>query len=463
MTTSAGAHVFLSYRRDDAMTHALLLARTLEQRAGARVFVDVDQIPPGVDFVDYVAEHIESSDAMIVLIGDQWLTITDDSGERRLDDQADQVRIEVTTALERGIPIFPVLVKDARMPRAAELPGDLSPLARRNAVALRESDWDRGADRLAEVLPGAAPSPVAAPVSVAVEFPSRFTDRWFADHVDQLSDDEIGALLNELHRRNWQDWEIDKRVLVHRQGERGDAAAQNSPRLEAVSDSNAATPPRVDVATDDAVAQATVLAARELVALEQQQGRPPRERDLAAALGRHLQSSVVERRWPVPDWDPPPGNIDVWTTDWQGRPSTAIETKLKDGNLIYESLWDLIKLLSLATLEHVEATYLVVGTTVRNWDKPVAFAEFFNEGRYDLMSAIERHPDWWRWCLEGGRARPLRMPTMVDVGLVARIEVTLASTRWELRAAAVTAAGEWVGCEDGWPPPGRSQGRPARS
>ncbi len=209
----------------------------------------------------------------------------------------------------------------------------------------------------------------------------------------------------------------------------------------------------MNVATEDEVGEATVRAAEELAEFDEARGPAPRERDLAQALGRHLGNAVVERRWAVPDWDPQPGNIDVWTTDWRGRPRVAIETKLKDGNDVYESLWDLIKLLSLATLEHVEATYLVVGTTIRNWEKPVAFAEFFADGRYELVSAIERNPDWWRWCLEGGRARPLRMPIEVDVRLVARSSLLLASAPWELRAVAVAAGGEWVACQDGWPIP----------
>jgi len=448
--SDAGAHVFLSYRRDDAMTHALLLARTLEQRAGAKVFVDVDQIPPGVDFVDYVAEHIESSDAMIVLIGDCWLTITDDSGARRLDDPADQVRVEVETGLTRGIPLFPVLVKGARMPQVSELPTDVAPLARRNALVLRESDWDRGVDRLAEALPGGAPSTAPVVAATGTSFPSRFTNRWFAEHVAGLSEADLEALLAELRRRNWQDWEIDKRVLVHRGRERSVSPASTPEDTRAPAAAAGATP-EVDGATEDEVGEATVRAAEELAVFDEAQGRAPRERDLAQALGRHLGNAVVERRWPIPDWDPQPGNIDVWTTDGHGRPRTAIETKLKDGNDVYESLWDLIKLVCLGTLGHVEDTYLVVGTTIRNWEKPVAFAEFFADGRYDLVSAIERNPDWWRWCLEGGRARPLRMPTTVDVRLVAQVSLLLANTPWELRAVAVAASGGWVACEGGWP------------
>jgi hypothetical protein len=434
------------------VTHALLLARSLEQRGG-KVFVDVDAIPPGVDFVDYVAEHIESSDVMVVLIGPNWLNVTGHSGGRRIDDPADQVRVEVETALQRDMPLFPVLVGGALMPRPHDLPASLQRLARMNAVELREIDWDQGVDQLWRALPGAnSPKPAPAPTSVA--FPSRFTDRWFAQNVAGLGTEEMRALLEELRRRNWQDWEIEKRVLIHRDRNGTDepsAEPQVSPQRppgERPPSSEAAT-----LALDDSdeIAIATEVAAGELTVVESVHGRPPRERDLAEALGRALGNARVERRWDVPHWSPQPGNIDVWTSDWRGRPKVLIETKLKDGNDIYESLWDLIKLLCLDTLDHVEATYLVVGTTVRNWEKPVAFADVFRDGRYDLVGIIEDYPDWWRWCLEGGRARPLRMPAEVDVVVVARIAFALHGVPWELRAARISSGESWVECADGWP------------
>ena len=73
---------------------------------------------------------------LLALIGPQWLTITDENGQRRLDNPEDYVRLEIETALTRKIRVIPILVDDARMPRANELPPSLAPLVRRNAVEI---------------------------------------------------------------------------------------------------------------------------------------------------------------------------------------------------------------------------------------------------------------------------------------------------------------------------------------
>lgn len=441
---SRGPDVFLSYRRADSMTHALLLARTLEQRASARVFVDVDSIPPGVEFRDYVAEHIASSDAMIVMIGDQWLETLGEDGTRRIDHADDQVRLEVRSAIEREMPLFPVLVEGARMPRADELPSDLEPLAWRNAVELRESDWDRCVDRLADGLPGDRVGGADRDTLVvrdAMEFPARFTDRWFAEQVGALDETSYSALLSELKRRNWEDWEIEKRVAIHRAGA-GEQESIAAPVEE---------PIKVSAAEDDPIGGKTFELAEALMAFERELGRGPRERDMADALGRLLGSARVERKLDVPAWDPQPGAVDVWTADWLGRPQLVVETKLKDGNDIYECIWDLVKVLCLGELKSVEGAYLVVGSTVRSWEKPVAFAEFFSDQSYPLVERIAANPVWWEWCLEGGRARPLEMPEIVAADVVGVSRLWLEGREWELRAVRVLPEGSWLPCRNGWP------------
>lgn len=134
--------IFISYRREDAAGYAGRLYDRLAGHFGAeRVFMDVEGIEPGADFVEAIERAVGSCEALIVIIGDEWLS-AESAGRRRLDDPADFVRIETATALARGIRVVPVLVEGAVMPRADQLPADLAPLTRRQAVELSHKQWD---------------------------------------------------------------------------------------------------------------------------------------------------------------------------------------------------------------------------------------------------------------------------------------------------------------------------------
>lgn len=150
--------VFISYRRDDADGHAGRLRDWLARRFGEeRVFLDVAGIDPGEDFVDKLDAELARCDIVLVVIGRQWLAITDDDGRRKLDNPEDWVRVEVATALERRIPVVPVLVRGARMPAAADLPEPLKALVRRNFIEIGPqwaSDVERLTDAVARVRSG---------------------------------------------------------------------------------------------------------------------------------------------------------------------------------------------------------------------------------------------------------------------------------------------------------------------
>jgi ankyrin repeat protein len=150
----ATGDIFISYRRDDAMGHAGRLFDRLVQRFGeSHVFRDVDTLTAGEDFADAIRERIARSDVVLVVIGKRWLNAADEQGKRRLLNQRDFVRIEVATALERrSTKVVPVLVQEAQMPDADELPGDLASLALRHAVELRDSSFDRDVGELVQRL-----------------------------------------------------------------------------------------------------------------------------------------------------------------------------------------------------------------------------------------------------------------------------------------------------------------------
>lgn len=141
--------IFISYRREDAAGHAGRLCDRLNASLGGdRVFMDVEDIRPGQDFVRAIDETVAACDHLLVLIGPRWL----ETLARRPDAERDYVRHEVSAGLRAGITLIPVLVAGARMPDATQLPEDLQPLARRNAVELRDDRFDDDVARLLAVL-----------------------------------------------------------------------------------------------------------------------------------------------------------------------------------------------------------------------------------------------------------------------------------------------------------------------
>jgi TIR domain len=129
--------VFISYRRDDTAGYAGRLYDALTAHFGRdQVFIDVDSIRAGQNFADVIEEKIASCSVVIVLIGKVWLNSTNDRGVRRLDDPHDFVQLELVSALRRSVPVIPVLVGGAKMPRPDDLPAALAPLAHLNAIEI---------------------------------------------------------------------------------------------------------------------------------------------------------------------------------------------------------------------------------------------------------------------------------------------------------------------------------------
>ena len=144
--------IFISYRREDSPGHAGRIFDRLRSRFGSDVvFMDVAAIEAGVDFVDVLHKAVGSCDALLAVIGPQWLSATQ-GGNRRLDDPRDFVRIEIAGALERNVRVLPVLVEGARVPSVESLPADLQALTRRQAIELRDARWDDDIERLVEGL-----------------------------------------------------------------------------------------------------------------------------------------------------------------------------------------------------------------------------------------------------------------------------------------------------------------------
>ena len=91
--------------------------------------MDQDSIQPAANYAEVIREKVSSCAVLVAVIGPQWATLTDEKGRRRADDPGDFVRFEIHTALERGIPVIPVLVDGALMPGPEQLPAELQKLA----------------------------------------------------------------------------------------------------------------------------------------------------------------------------------------------------------------------------------------------------------------------------------------------------------------------------------------------
>jgi len=153
--TTQGTHaiLFLCYRREDTSDAAGRLHDRLVNAYGDDcVFMDIDSVPLGIDFVDHVSEQISKCRAVIVMIGKQWIKVKDKRRRRRLDNEDDLVRAEIAAALQQKVPVIPVLVQDATMPVGDELPENIRLLARRNGISISASRWRTDVERLIKEL-----------------------------------------------------------------------------------------------------------------------------------------------------------------------------------------------------------------------------------------------------------------------------------------------------------------------
>ena len=154
--------IFISYRRDDSAGHTGRIYDRLIDRFGrGQVFMDVDTVQPGLDYIKVVDDAVGTCDGFIAVIGREWLLASDSTGRRRLENQADLVRLEIAAALERDIRVIPVLVQGVQMPLEIELPEGLKSLASRNALEVSDTRFRYDIDRLIEALEAPAPEQLA--------------------------------------------------------------------------------------------------------------------------------------------------------------------------------------------------------------------------------------------------------------------------------------------------------------
>jgi hypothetical protein len=141
--------IAIIYRREDsALITGRIFDRLVARYGGDSVFRDIESIPLGADFREYINSTLAQTDIALVVVGKRWFGRLPRGG-RRIDDPADPVRIDVETALRNGMPVVPVLVEDAGMPDVDQLPASLKELVYRNGLHVDSGrDFDQTVERL---------------------------------------------------------------------------------------------------------------------------------------------------------------------------------------------------------------------------------------------------------------------------------------------------------------------------
>ncbi|UCE74258.1 MAG: toll/interleukin-1 receptor domain-containing protein [Methanomassiliicoccales archaeon] len=142
--------IFINYRQADSPSVAYLLYRELTSRfESSEVFMDLE-ITLGDDYKQYLQDKLKTCKVLIAVIGKEWLNIKNPDGKRRLDEPSDLVRLEIKTALDRGISTIPVIAPGAKLPKKKDLPKPLKPLVDRQALFIKTSNWNDDIIRLVE-------------------------------------------------------------------------------------------------------------------------------------------------------------------------------------------------------------------------------------------------------------------------------------------------------------------------
>jgi hypothetical protein len=149
---ATNAQVFVNYREDDDPSVAVLIDEELSRRFGPdRVFRAARSIPLGTPFPEAIRKALRSASVLLAVIGPRWLTATDPTGARRIDNPEDWVRLEIREALDAGVPVIPVLV-DAPLPALADLPDDIARFVENQFLQLHHRGGVRDLERLVDEL-----------------------------------------------------------------------------------------------------------------------------------------------------------------------------------------------------------------------------------------------------------------------------------------------------------------------
>lgn len=180
-------------------------------------------------------------------------------------------------------------------------------------------------------------------------------------------------------------------------------------------------------------------------------------RALEVALAARFGEAMVghERRFPIPDWNPRPGAIDLFLRHApDGDLRVVVEAKVGDVNWC---LWDMWKMVSARQLPGVEDAYLVVAAPRRHWKSGADCVDLFpakpsTPRRWDSLEMTQLWHNAWQELLLGGSGRPSRVAKTIEVEFVGCHDIP-AFPGFELRSIAVTAVPDdgWLDFDGDWP------------
>src|SRR5262249_27421658 len=153
------AVIFISYRAEDEPYGAALIDAVLASHFGPeKVFRDSRSLCPGDDYAVQLLEHLRACSTLLAVIGPRWLTAAGQPGQQHLYEDVDWMRRELVEAFRCGIRVIPILLADAFMPGAAQLPSDIARLARCQYVRLHHRTALYDVCRLIEELVALVPA-----------------------------------------------------------------------------------------------------------------------------------------------------------------------------------------------------------------------------------------------------------------------------------------------------------------
>jgi hypothetical protein len=140
----------MSYRRSDSAAIVGHIYERLTARYKAEsVFRDINKMPLGKNFYDHIKEELAGCDVVLVVVGPQWLAI-DAQGRSRIQQSDDPVRLEIEAALQSGATVIPVMVEDATLPKATDLPESLKTFPALVGTRINVEDFDAHIERLVQ-------------------------------------------------------------------------------------------------------------------------------------------------------------------------------------------------------------------------------------------------------------------------------------------------------------------------